>query len=146
MRSVCGPSARPKQIRALKYNPCSLPLTASNLKESNVGEIICQGTIESSRRGTSHVFLTVLASQWEETVLLCAFEVNQSSVNLKATPITHSEGRQSFSLISKVFCFWHICSPVKKNWIASSNKSSALNDSCDLIRILTCVVYNIGLF
>lgn len=56
MRSVCGPSSSSKHIIALKYNPSSLQLTASNLKESSVGKIICQGRIESSRLGT-HLFI-----------------------------------------------------------------------------------------
>lgn len=56
MRSVCGLSSHSKQIIALKYNPSSLPLTGTNLKESSVGKIICQGRIESLRRGTRLFF------------------------------------------------------------------------------------------
>lgn len=72
MRSVCGLSARSKQTMALKYNPSRLTLTAGNLKEINVGKIICQGSIESSRRGTCIFFCITLRINW---TMICAFEV-----------------------------------------------------------------------
>lgn len=52
MTSVCGLSACSEQIIALKNNLSGLPMTASNLKENNVGKIICQTSTESSRQGT----------------------------------------------------------------------------------------------
>lgn len=52
MTSVCGLSACSEQIITLKNYLSRLPMTASNLKENNVGKIICQRSTESSRQGT----------------------------------------------------------------------------------------------
>lgn len=97
MRSVCGLSARSKQIMALKYNPSSLPLTASNLKESNVGKIICQGTIESSRRGTCLFFHCSCITMRINGVMIYAFEVTESSaLSVTTMRVEHSEGKAEF--------------------------------------------------
>lgn len=101
MRSVCGPSARSKQIMALKYNRSSLPLTASNLKESNVGKIICQGSIESSSRGTCLFQCSCITMRINST-MICAFEVSESSaLSVTTMPVTYSDGSQNFSFILK---------------------------------------------
>lgn len=136
MRSVCGLSARSKQIMALKYNPSSLPLTASNLKESNVGKIIFQGTIESSRRGTCPFFHCSCITMRINWVMICAFEVTESpALSVTTMPVIRSKGRQYFSLILEGLCIWHICRPVKHHLIASSHDSAALKDSSDLLQL-----------
>ena len=128
---MCGPSARSKQITALKYNPSSLPLTASNLKESNVGKIICQGSIESSRRGTSLIFFQcsciTMRINW---AVICAFEVTASSV---PTMMVMQREKEHFSV--EGLCIWHICGAVRDNLIASSNISPAVNDYSDLLQL-----------
>lgn len=80
MRSVCGLSAHSKQITTLKYNPSSLQLTTSNLKESYVGKIICQGSIESSRRGTCLFSLSLHHNENKPSYDVCFYEVTEPSV------------------------------------------------------------------
>lgn len=121
MRSVCGLSARSKRIMALKYNPSSLPLTASNLKESNVGKIICQGSIESSRRGTCPFFSVFL--HHNENKLshdMCFFHFFHSFKCDNNASDTFRRKAGFLSLILERLCTWHICGPVKDNLIASS--------------------------
>lgn len=84
MRSVCGLSACFKQITALKYNLSCLQMTTCNLKESCVGKIICQETIESSRRGTCLFQCSCITIKINSAMMFAFFkDVKSSAINVK---------------------------------------------------------------
>lgn len=93
------------RIIALKYNPGSLQLTASNLKESSVGKIVCQGRIESSRRGT-HLFFqgSYIKMRTNWAIQLLKSQRTHGAFDRRAG---------SVSIFVKDMFIWHICKACK---------------------------------
>lgn len=113
----------------------ALSLTASNLKESNVGKIICQWSIQSSRQETCLYFQCSCITMRINWAMICAFEVSESSaLSVTTMLVIHSKGRQNLFILEGL-CIWQICSPVKDNFIASSHVCPLLKDYSDLFQL-----------
>lgn len=122
---------------ALKYNPSSLPLTASNLKESNVGKIICQGSIEFLKARDKSYFFSVFLHHNEnkQSCYMCFWSHWALCFKCDNNDGDTFRGKRSiFSLIVEGLCIWHIGGAVRDNLIASSNISPAVNDYSDLLQ------------
>lgn len=94
MRPVCGPPVRSEQITTLKYNPSSLPLTTSILKESCVGKI---NSRRNSPQGERCSFFAVFLHQEENKLSDWSFSA------LKCTTMSATAAETERSLLQ----MWH---------------------------------------